>query len=46
MYPTLLPASFSLNEPDSQRITIVMTIIGLNRRNQQKDQVKNGYRRQ
>jgi len=35
----------SFNEPDSQRIAIVMPVVGLNRRNQQKDQVKNRYSR-
>jgi hypothetical protein len=33
----------SLNEPDSQRIAIVMTIVGINRRNQHKDQVNYAY---
>jgi len=36
--------SFSLNESDAQRIAIVVTIVGFNRRNQQKHKKDDDYR--
>jgi len=44
--PALLRRVFSLNKPYRQRIAIVVTVVGLNRSNQQKDKVNNADSRQ
>jgi hypothetical protein len=45
-YDDSFSAAFLFNKPDSQRIAIVVTVVRLNRCNQQKDKVNNYNSRQ